>query len=173
MRVRVPPWAQNNKAARPNYFFRKRVRMDTPHNQKTEDAMATKKKRSQTTREYIGILTDWFETGTEGLEWVLREDGKQGYEGMVIIQPGDHLTVYDADGKILFDDTIVFDTSTGRALRPGSKPKYYQQAALGYWIHWIQKGWKPDDWAALFCRGEGCPARPLHLRAKLVRRTRK
>ncbi len=119
-------------------------------------------------RQYSGVLDYYFETGTEGVMWSLMEDGKQGYDALVLLQPGDRLTIYNADGSVLFNDVIKIDDETGYMPYPGN-PQYGQQAALGYWIHWIQEGWQPDNWAALFFRGEHFPDRPDRLRAELVR----
>jgi hypothetical protein len=113
---------------------------------------------------FKGVLDWWFETGTEGVVWILQEDGKTGYSGLVVIKPGDYLKVFRADGSVIFEGGITLDITTGLQASPYN-PEYKQQAALGYWIHWIQQGWSPDDWARLFMPEEGKP----HLRAELTR----
>lgn len=100
---------------------------------------------------FRGVLDWWAETGTEGVVWVLSEDGKTGYDSMVFPEAGDYLKVFDADGSILFAGVIVPDFEAGKTPLPFN-PEYSKPSALGFWIHWTQRGWQPDDWAKLFLR---------------------
>lgn len=116
-------------------------------------------------KKYIGVLEGWFETGTEGTVWVLQEDGKTGYDGMRVLRRGDHLKIFGENGEVLFDDLIIPDMTAGLTASP-LNPEYKQPSALGFWIHWTQRGWLPDDWAKLFLR-EVFKQKPL--RAELIR----
>lgn len=99
-----------------------------------------------------GILDPWIETGTEGAVWTVYEDGATGYEGMIVLHKGDQLTIFDADNTtILFQGIIEPDRKIGYEPYP-MNPEFGQPTALGYWIHWTQAGFKPDDWAQLFFR---------------------
>jgi hypothetical protein len=90
---------------------------------------------------HVGVLYGWFETGTEGVVWSLIEDGKEGYEGLKIIdEKYDHLVVYGEDGKKLWSGKIKPDYKNGWRRYP-LNPKFGQPCALGMWIHWTQKGW--------------------------------
>ena len=149
-----------------------------------------------------GVLFNWFEAGSEGRVWALKEDGEHAeddFYGINFIEEGDYLTVYDDDGKIIFYGEIICDHRIGwtsyywakwwkwafwqvcfRLLWDMILFFYYhkkiiihspydffgQPAALGYWIHWTQKGWKPDDWARLFIGREG----EKHFRAELCKK---
>ena len=101
-----------------------------------------------------GVLDFWAETGTEGAIWILLEDGKSGYEAMVELEKGDRLRAFDAAGDCRHDVVIDPDRQVGRIPLP-LNPQSSQQCALGFWVHWIQRGWEPDDWAALFIRRGG------------------
>ncbi|HWD40180.1 MAG TPA: hypothetical protein VG944_15125 [Fimbriimonas sp.] len=102
---------------------------------------------------FEGILIDWFETGLEGVVWALEEEEIQGYSGLHPIDEGDHLTILDSDGNALWSGTIVKDRKTGLATRPFN-PNFKQQVALGHWVHWIQQGFTPDEWASFFIRAD-------------------
>lgn len=114
-----------------------------------------------------GALDIYFETGSEGVFWVIYDENQKDFYGLTLVEQGDYLKVFDEDDTVLFDGEIVPDYETGwmeYPLNPGSG--LGQQCALGWWVHWIQKGWQPDDWASLFIRGKDEPK----LRAELVKK---
>lgn len=111
---------------------------------------------------YKGYITNFFETGCEGMIWVLIQDDMKGYEALLDLQEGDQLKVFNPDGSTVFDGVIREDHESGYMEYP-LNPGDGQPAALGYWIHWTQSGWKPDDWAELFFRSPS-------LRAQLTRK---
>ena len=96
-----------------------------------------------------GVLEGFFETGTEGVIWIVYADGFSGYEGIRVIKEGDILTIFDYDQKVLFSDVIKIDRATGWKPYP-LNPKDGQQLALGMWVHWIQSGFEPYAWATFF-----------------------
>lgn len=98
-----------------------------------------------------GELIDFAETGTEGAIWMIHDRDRWGYEALTPISEGDQLTITDQLGKRLWRGTIRCDRTTGM-VRYSFNPEFRQQAAMGYWIHWIQAGFKPDDWAKFFIR---------------------
>lgn len=73
------------------------------------------------------------------------------YADVVLIEEGDRLMVYDADGEEIFSGLIDPDEEAGWHEYP-LNPGYGQPSALGFWIHWTQRGWEPDAWARLFLR---------------------
>lgn len=95
-----------------------------------------------------GTLFGWFETGLEGTVWALQIDGEPSYDRLFVIEEGDHLVITSPDQEILFSGYIEQDTEAGKAARPFTG--ILQPQAKGIWIHWTQKGYAPDDWAALF-----------------------
>ena len=101
-----------------------------------------------------GKAFGWFETGTEGVIWALQKDGVEGYDGLFVIEAGDWLEIYASgtDDKLLFQGIIEPDLDTGKVSRPLSQLKQIQ--ALGFWVHWIQRGFHPDSWASLFMPGD-------------------
>ncbi len=110
-----------------------------------------------------GIIDSYFETGCEGLEWMFFEDGKVGWDAFKMLEEGDKLTITGGDGAVLFDGLIDPDWEVGYKEYP-LNPGAGQPCALGYWIHWTQRGWEPDAWAGLFI------GREPKLRATLIKK---
>lgn len=129
-----------------------------------KDLIPLNRKDAFTMNVINGELEDFFETGCEGLMWALHEHGKVGYDGLHVINAGDHLTVFDESDEILFEGLIDPDYEIGHKPYPQNQ-KYSQPSALGLWIHWTQHGWQPDDWARLFVRYKG----EKRLTARLVK----
>lgn len=103
---------------------------------------------------YVGVLEDFFETGSEGTWWCIVRDLEPGekdepYARLVMLQKGDEFTVFNGDGSERFTCIIEPDYQIGYEPYPNN-PSLGQPIALGRWIHWTQKGWQPDDWASLF-----------------------
>lgn len=120
---------------------------------------------------YIGVIKEFFETGCEGLMWVLQKDGVVNYyDALVFIEAGDHLKVFAEDGLILFDGVVKPDYKAGWMEYPRN-PGSGQPQALGFWIHWTQKGWEPDEWAKLFLHQYLEDGNKQPLRAEFTRKT--
>lgn len=102
-------------------------------------------------RQFEGDLIDYFATGTEGVMWAIQDDRREGYGGLVMIDEGDHLTIFDAFGAAVWRGFIHCDRKAGMRSDPRSRPMG-QPCALGHWVHWTQKGFKPDAWAEYFIR---------------------
>ncbi|MCC6934569.1 MAG: hypothetical protein IT406_02705 [Candidatus Yanofskybacteria bacterium] len=122
-------------------------------------------------KSFTGTLGSWFETGAEGLCWVVYVDqefehSEEVYQGFVAIDHGDHLKVVAQDGSVVFDGVVRTDYREGWTKYP-LNPGYGQPAALGFWIHWTQHGWSAEKWASLF----GLKADGLVYRAELTKCT--
>ena len=102
-----------------------------------------------------GIAFGHSETGTEGMWWAVQDkeymslDEKSwDYTGLHILKKGDKLTLHK-DSKVIWEGTIDPDYEVGVTNSPASSIRQ-QQSACGFWVHWIQRGWRPDAWARLF-----------------------
>jgi hypothetical protein len=109
------------------------------------------RKRPKPVRRFEGKLKGFYETGCEGLVWSLYDERYSGYDGFEWIEAGDHLTIMDQLGEVIWRGVIKCDRKTGWQRYPWN-PSRGQQCALGYWVHWIQQGFTPDDWARFFIR---------------------
>jgi hypothetical protein len=117
---------------------------------------------------YTGVINNFFETGTEGVMWVLETDGLSGYDALEFIKAGDRLKIFAEDGvNIVFEGEIIPDYEIGRHEYPFN-PGHGQPSALGYWIHWTQQGWSPDAWAQLFFNEHLKNSNHKPLRAELI-----
>ena len=98
-----------------------------------------------------GIVGSYTEQGMGGVSlWIFDEDGKKGWKTFNVLEAGDHLTIYKADNSVAFKGKIKPDYKTG-----SQKSQYNDERfilALNIAVSWVQKGWKPDDWARLFSR---------------------
>jgi hypothetical protein len=112
---------------------------------------------------FEGELIDFFETGTEGVIWMLEDDDRYGYAALQPICEGDHLTIFDQLGAILWRGGIRRDKAIGTRRFP-TNPMHAQQCALGHWVHWIQQGFKPNEWAKFFIRPEADRLRGILIR---------
>lgn len=100
-----------------------------------------------------GLLEDWFETGLEGTVWVIQKNGEPGFNGLQIIEGGDHLKITSPNGDIVFDGVIEPDTTVGD---DGKRIGRNQPTSCGRWIHWYQRGFDPDTWGNFFFSGDHC-----------------
>lgn len=115
-----------------------------------------------------GILEPHFETGTEGIVWSVYADRRLvtsyeqwSYDKLYSLHDGDRLIVYAPDNKtVVFDDFIDLDWNAGIVHDPGPGG----QEALGFWVHGIQRGFEPDDWARFFFPFEWSDAPSLEVR---------
>ncbi len=117
---------------------------------------------------YSGVINWFFETGCEGAMWVFEKDGFEGYDALVFIEKGDCVKIFAEDGSIVFEGEIMPDYNAGWTEYPLNLGRG-QPSALGFWIHWAQKGWEPDKWAELFFNKHLKEGNKL-LKAELIRK---
>jgi len=133
-------------------------------------------------RQHQGKTAGFFETGTEGIMWVIEVKlGKQktpnqkkdvwgiddsGRKGFVDIENGDRLILFDNDDEIFFDGIVERDEKAGWTEYP-QNPGHGQPCAFGsFWIRWTQKGYAADDWANFFIKRNG---KNKHLNARIIK----
>lgn len=86
----------------------------------------------------MALITEaYFETGTEGVYYQLYDTSKQGYEGIVKLNNGDQLTIFNDQGGLAWCGII-------------NKDLHSQQFVKGRWVHWVQTGVSPEYWDSLF-----------------------
>ena len=98
---------------------------------------------------FVGKAAFYFETGMEGLAWVVQPDDASSLKDIGWIDAGARLTVMDPQGVVLFEGVIEKDVEAGKTVSE-INPHRIQPRALGYWIHLTQAGFAADYWAQLF-----------------------
>jgi hypothetical protein len=97
-----------------------------------------------------GYCDGHWETGSEGVMWCIQQDGLDSYDGQVYIDRKDYLEIFDTEtGEVVFAGKIDPDYKIGYRPYP-LNPEYGQQVSCGMYCHWIQSGFKPDDWGKFF-----------------------
>jgi hypothetical protein len=87
-----------------------------------------------------GTLLFWSETGTEGGHWALQEDRYPGsYDGLHVLEDGDHLRVLNEDGSSRWEGLIQLK----------SYPAFTEHV-FNCWIHADQIGMERQAWAEMF-----------------------
>lgn len=99
---------------------------------------------------YEGTFCEFFETGTEGVLWVLEASRVSGYEGLVVLQMGDEIEIYDPVGNPVYRGVISPEHNIKTMGRPSG---VMQPVSNGRWVHWIQSGVDPDLWGSWFFKG--------------------
>ena len=91
-----------------------------------------------------GVCTFYTETGTEGGYWAFM-DSKNLYsnEGLLILENGDFLTIYDPNNK----DKVVWSGEINL-----QQYNLFTEAAYGYWIHADQIGIERETWTEYFLK---------------------
>ena len=96
-----------------------------------------------------GRLEAFYETGTEGVHWSIQEHVRKGYDSLHPVRTGDHLTVFGDGGDVLWSDTVKLEYQS--RFRPFPRnPEYGQQEVCGFWVHGLQEGMDPEEWADMF-----------------------
>lgn len=94
-----------------------------------------------------GLLFDWFETGLEGVVWVVQAEGIPGCGGLHAIREGDHLKIIAPNDDVVFNDVIQPSRLAGEDSKRIGRD---QPISCGRWIHWYQQGFHPDAWGRFF-----------------------
>jgi hypothetical protein len=99
-----------------------------------------------------GRLEAFFETGTEGVVWSLHNPILPGYYGLVPLNDGDHLSVFDDSGNVIWQGVIKLEYERNYQQYP-LNPSHGQQSIFGCWVHGFQSDVDPETWAAWFFDG--------------------
>ena len=94
-----------------------------------------------------GVCHFFSETGTEGGHWAFHDESKSGpdgkwlYEGLHILEDGDHLTIFSKENPAeeLWSGVISL-----------IRYDVFREHARGFWIHADQIGIPREQWALWF-----------------------
>ena len=73
---------------------------------------------------------------------MLNQDFATGYDQHVFLEDGDHFTIYDGDGKVVYERGIQGDRSMNLQERPCTT--ILQPVCRGLWLHWLKAGADPE-----------------------------
>lgn len=96
-----------------------------------------------------GVLTDWFETGTEGVHWTLQDEkhisdeGFYSYEGLHILKNGDYLEIswkgstpiWSGVLRMLKTRKAMFDPYLTQYVKGDPNLSFPQLSFAGLWVH--------------------------------------
>lgn len=95
---------------------------------------------------YEGTLSTYFETGMEGLEWILKVGESEN--DLISIDSGDELIIYLAeDHSLIFQSKIAKSTKNNKYSQLGFG---LRQAVFGSYCRWLPHGIDPELWASFF-----------------------
>lgn len=80
--------------------------------------------------------------------WALQELGTDGYDGLVILEAGDKLKIYNKSGDCVFCGTVTPCTEFSRNTEKMGRPYI-----SNIWVHWAQEGVDPELWLDFFMSG--------------------
>lgn len=107
-----------------------------------------------------GKLEAFYETGMEGTAWILHEDGKEGYDGIVPLENGQLLTVFNdkACTDVLWQGVV--DLTLDRDEQSDLLEQNKYPGRLGPWGYGLPRNIHPYDWVKMFTQ-----ERPARLEA--------
>jgi hypothetical protein len=113
-----------------------------------------------------GVLHGWFETGSEGTSWAIQDEkfiddkGMYSYDGLHIIEDGDHLEILSPDKKVsIWEGKVSLLGQWHAEAHPYLKqyikaapynPEYKQLSLAGRWIHRIPANVDLGLWSYVF-----------------------
>jgi hypothetical protein len=107
-----------------------------------------------------GRLEPFWATGTEGVCWSLENRIRPGYDGLIRLGDGDHLTIFNALGHILWEGIIDLEYERNYQAYPRN-PQYGQQAVFDDWVNGLQRDVEPETWARWFYDRHRARLRPV------------
>lgn len=96
------------------------------------------------------------ETGTEGVLWSVYDTDPQktGYDRLYVLTAGDRVTIYRKDDPraVIWSGTVDYDFESNQQ-QSTYNPSYVGQAVFNHWVHGLQRGLDPEEWAGFFFEG--------------------
>lgn len=98
-----------------------------------------------------GTLYAFSSQGTEGTHWAFNETASNVYDGLTVLVPGDHLTIYNPDAldEIVWSGNINFEYNTHRGPMP-LDPSVSRQVVNGCTVNGLQHEVSAEEWDLWF-----------------------
>lgn len=134
------------------YIETEKLLFNLKASQHEKQEKASKAIKERTMKVFRGKLTHFFETGSEGTYWVLKQSDNNDVKELIFLRTGDELTIRDENGAVVFNGLIAEDRSINLQRRPSTQ--VMQPVSKGHWVQWLQPGVDPDVWGYWFMSGK-------------------
>jgi hypothetical protein len=94
--------------------------------------------------------------------WAVQKHGTDGYRGLRCLESGDHLTVRNRWGLIVWQGVVEFEYESGFVQFPDCAPGDGVQRVWDQTVTGCQRDMSLEQWAGMFIAPDGVRQHPLH-----------